>query len=207
MSPRNEEILYHLLSVSSHLLRPTWSNLHDSFDTWANRHQLSRRLAELERLQLIERPPGDLARVARLTEAGRLAALGGRDPAERWGRRWDGHWRLVVFDLPLQQRALRIRLWRTLKAHRFGYLQDSVWVSPDFADDLRGILAAAKADTESFLMLEGRPAAGETDADIVRGAWKFPAINRRYGAYLAFARRGPSREARLVEWGRHERTL
>ena len=31
----------------------------------------------------------------RLTDEGRLQALGGRDSEERWGRRWDGKWRLV----------------------------------------------------------------------------------------------------------------
>ena len=37
---------------------------------------------------------------------------------------------------------------------------------------------------ESLILLEARPCAGESDAEIVAGAWDFQSINRRYKRYL-----------------------
>jgi DNA-binding transcriptional regulator PaaX len=46
-------------------------------------------------------------------------------------------------------------------------------------------------DVESFLLLEARPGAGETDAQIVAGAWDFAEINRCYAAHGNLLARRP----------------
>lgn len=55
-------------------------------------------------------------------------------------RRWDGKWRLVIFDIPEKRRGVRDRI-RTLVA-RLGFLrlQDSVWVYPYDCEDIIGLL-------------------------------------------------------------------
>lgn len=40
----------------------------------------------------------------------------------------------------------------------------------------REILAGGKVKVASLLLLEAQPAAGESDAEIVTGAWDFPEI-------------------------------
>src|SRR5947207_16026845 len=70
-------------------------------------------------------------RVYRLSAQGRLHALGGRDPEARWGRAWDGRWRLVIFDISSGQNAGREWLRRYLRARGSGCLQHSVWVTTD----------------------------------------------------------------------------
>jgi len=110
-------------------------------------------------------------RVYRLTRQGRLHALGGRDPQARWAREWDGRWRLVLFDVPTAQNSHRTRLRRYLRDKGFGYLQNSVWITPDSLDAERQILVGGKINVESLLLLEARPCAGESDAEIVAGAW------------------------------------
>ena len=60
------------------LMWPTFRNLTDSYESWAYRNGLMRRMASLERQQLLERnlaSPDD--RVYRLTWQGRLHALVG----------------------------------------------------------------------------------------------------------------------------------
>jgi phenylacetic acid degradation operon negative regulatory protein len=205
MKPRTEELLYFLLWSADSLMRPTWRNLNDPFETWAWRNGLGRRLAELERQKLIEsHPDSDVSRIVRLTDAGRCLALGGRDPARRWSRGWDGQWRLVMFDLPGHRHELRQQLWRTLRRHHFGYLQMSVWITPDPATELRVTLGETKVQADAFLVIEGRPAAGESDQEIVQAAWDFPRINHRYERHRDFLRHDPPTDGRLVEWARRE---
>src|SRR5437867_5761433 len=101
MQSKTEELLYLLLWTCEGLVRPTFRNLTDSFESWAYRNGFNRQLTELERRTLVESSPRgheSSDRVLRLTEAGRLHALGGRDPEACWLQNWDGIWRLVLFD-------------------------------------------------------------------------------------------------------------
>jgi DNA-binding transcriptional regulator PaaX len=209
MRASTEEFLYFLLWTAEGLMRPSWRNLNDSFEGWAWRNGLGRRLQELERQKLLERHPApdSAARVVRLTEAGRRQALGGRDPIERWARGWDGRWRFVLFDLPQQRRDLRMRLWRYLRQEGFGYLQNSVWITPDSLESARQTLMRDALNIESLTFFEGRPCGGETDRDVVSGAWDFARINALYDRHLACLRDPPTdtAPARLREWARRER--
>src|SRR5438552_12949318 len=185
MQPKTEEFLNLLLWSADMLARPTFRNLTDSYESWAYRNGLLRQVATLERQQLLERDASTTGdRLYRLTAQGRLHVLGGRDPEERWARPWDGQWRLVLFDVPAGQNAQRERLRRYLREKGFGYLQNSVWITPDSLAEERQILGGGKINVESLILLEARPCAGETDGEIVAGAWDFGRINRRYARHL-----------------------
>lgn len=214
MRASTEEFLYVMLWTAESLLRPSWQNALDpSFERWAWRNGLTRRLAQLERRKLLEQHPAShpTERVVRLTEAGRLAALGGRDPVERWARAWDGSWRIMLFDLPSDQPAPRIKLHRLLRGQRFGYLQNSAWITPDPVNHVRELLHGCPMEPEGFVVFEGRPATGETDEAIVRGAWDFAEINRGYEAHREVLSAAPARltetssgRERLHLWARRE---
>jgi DNA-binding transcriptional regulator PaaX len=67
-------------------------------------------------------------------------------------------------------------------------------------------------DVESILFLEARPSAGETDEEIVAGAWDFEEINRLYKRYLTVLKARPAaplRESAAAErfraWATQER--
>ncbi len=215
MNSKTEEFLYLLLWGAETLMHPTFRNLHESYEGWAYRTGLLPQLARLERRKLIEKKPGKMAqRIYRLTETGRLTALAGRDPEARWSRSWDGRWRLVVFDLPERQNAARVRLRRFLKERNFGYLQNSLWITPDPLDDRVAKLGAGGKDVESFLTLEARPCSGESDRAIVAGAWDFNKINRRYEDCLCLLKNHPpfhriaaAGTDKLWQWARRERVL
>jgi phenylacetic acid degradation operon negative regulatory protein len=185
MKPKTETFLNLLLWSAEKLFIPTFRNLTDSYESWAYRNGLLRQVAALEKKRLIERDsaaPGD--RVYRLTRQGRLHALGGRDPQVQWARKWDGRWRLVLFDVPMARNTYRDKLRRYLRDKGFGCLQGSVWITPDSLEAERQILGGGKVNVESLVLLEARPCAGESDAEIVAGAWDFGRINRGYARHL-----------------------
>ncbi|MGD0206407.1 MAG: hypothetical protein ABSC89_02210 [Verrucomicrobiota bacterium] len=210
---KTEEFLNLLLWSADLLMRPTFRNLTDSYEGWVYRTGISRQVATLEQLQLLERDPkatGD--RLYRLTEQGRLHALGGRDPAVQWSRYWDGRWRLVLFDVPMEQHVHRGRLRRYLRARWFGCLQGSVWIRPDPVHGEREILTGGKINVESLLLLEARPCSGESDAEIVAGAWDFGVINSHYARHLKLLDQRPGESLRnnaaaraLQRWSAEER--
>jgi phenylacetic acid degradation operon negative regulatory protein len=185
MKPKTETFLYLLLWSTEKLFNPTFRNLTDSYESWAYRNGLLRQVAALEEEQLIERDPASSDdRVYRLTREGRLHALGGRDPQVQWARKWDGCWRLVVFDVPRARNTCRDKLRRYLRDNGFGCLQNSVWITPDLLEEERQILGDGKINVESLILLEARPCAGESDMEIVTGAWDFERINRCYVRHL-----------------------
>ncbi len=217
MKPATEEFLYLLLWTADSLLRPSWRDVldPDSFEAWAYRQGLGRRLGELERLKLIEAkaPKGGEERLVRLTEAGREAALAGVDPVRHWERTWDGRWRLVMFDVPQTKTSARVSLRRSLRNRRFGYLQNSVWLSPDPLDEIRRQVAGTSTNVEGLVLFEGRPGGGESDQDLVMGAWDFPDIFERYKMWNRIADAAPkprsasARTAAVIRtWGGRERS-
>jgi phenylacetic acid degradation operon negative regulatory protein len=194
MKPKTEEFLFFLLWSCDMLLRPTPRHLSDSFESWAYRGGLQRQLEELERRKLIEssREANSNERLWRLTEAGRVHALLGRDPEKQWARAWDGKWRLVMFDMPAERDAERKRLWYYLRQRHFGLLQRSVWISPDALDEQREILKSTTPNAKMVTLLEANPCGGETTEDIVTAAWDFAGINQRYADYLELLAHRPT---------------
>lgn len=192
MQPKTEEFLNLLLWSGALLSRPTFRNLTDSYEGWAYRNGLMRQVATLEKLKFLERDasvPND--RLYRLSAQGRLHALGGRDPEALWARQWDGYWRMVLFDVPTGQNAQRERLRRYLRDKGFGYLQNSVWITPDPLEEERQILGGGTINVESLILLEARPCAGESDVEIAVGAWDFERINRGYARHLKILEERP----------------
>lgn len=53
----------------------------------------------------------------------------------------------------------------------------------DSVKEERALLAEGPVNVESLILLEARPCTGESDAEIVAGAWDFAEINRRYAAH------------------------
>lgn len=57
-------------------------------------------------------------------------------------RRWDGKWRVLIFDIPERRRGTREKVRRTLISAGFMRLQDSVWVYPYDCEDFIVLLKA-----------------------------------------------------------------
>jgi DNA-binding transcriptional regulator PaaX len=180
------EVLLELLFWTlDKLSRPTFINLTESFETWEYRAKIKPGLKNLAASNYITVTGRGARRTLILTEQGRLAVLGGMDPVARWERSWDRKWRVFIFDLPAAQAELRKRLWRWLRSERFGYLQQSVWISPDPIDNGFHPLKHLDLSPERYTVIEGRPGLPDDDDDLVRAAWDFAVINRAYADMIA----------------------
>jgi phenylacetic acid degradation operon negative regulatory protein len=214
MKARTELLLYRLSWHLDKMMRPTWHNLHSSFESWAYGGGFLRQIRDLEARAFIESKtdPRTGRRVMRLTAKG--LALGGatRNPESRWQRPWDDVWHLVIFDLPETDRCMRASLRRWLAAHGFGCVQRSVWVSPDSLTAITARLRSLPSDANGLLLLESSLAGGESPAGMVRAAWKFPAINLAWRQLADHLNAAPDPKALpqpdlARRWADHERKL
>lgn len=57
-------------------------------------------------------------------------------------KRWDGKWRVLIFDIPEYRKGLRDKIRRTLESIGFVRLQDSVWIYPYDCEELVALLKA-----------------------------------------------------------------
>lgn len=75
---------------------------------------------------------------ARLTPKGEkfAALLGEGRLASKKPKRWDGKWRVLIFDIPEKRRRLRVHVRQALISLGFVRLQDSVWVYPYDCEDI-----------------------------------------------------------------------
>ncbi len=80
-----------------------------------------------------------------LTKKGELALrrLEMRDYRFRKPKRWDGKWRVLMFDIPEKRKKTRDKIRLVLFEIGFARLQDSVWVYPYDCED---IIALIKSD-------------------------------------------------------------
>jgi len=124
--------------------------------------------------------------VLTVTEKGKRAITEDIDPDERWARSWNGKWIFIAFDLPASKQSLRRELLDWLKIHRFGRLQDSLWVTPFFDSSWKGDLASSKFDPSGVSFIEGVSFAKSTDRDFVSKSWNFDEINHRYERLITF---------------------
>ncbi len=83
-------------------------------------------------------------RCAEITEAGRrsLSIQLSRNQKTTKKRRWDGQYRLVIFDIPEYRKAVRDQLRRLVKDAGFLRLQNSVWISPYDNEELISLIKA-----------------------------------------------------------------
>jgi DNA-binding transcriptional regulator PaaX len=186
------EVLTMLLYGIDMAMRPTMSNLFQGEDAWRHYSGLHRgQLAAMQADGLIssEGKRGQSGWAIRLTEAGRLSAIGGRDAPARWSREFDGEWNLLMFDLETGAGSLRQKLLRWLRANHFGCLQQSVWITPDpVGEELDSLLSDYNDRADHILVLRSQIVTGEKQrnqpATVAAQAWDFDAINARYRDYL-----------------------
>lgn len=215
MKAKTELLLYRMGWVLDHMMHPTLRNIDDSFESWAYRSGLRRQLQALEESRLVESSPDGARsgrRLYRLTELGRLAALGGRDPELEWSRSWDGIWRLALFDVPESERRVRGRVRQVLRQLRFGILQKSVWIHPDPVTGIAAELRKLETESSALILIEGRCCAGESPQEVAALAWDFGGINRawqRLATHLAGvpSQAPPINREALAAWSETELTL
>jgi DNA-binding transcriptional regulator PaaX len=108
-------------------------------------YQAKNALGRLAKSSLIIFEERDGKRYARITERGKqvLDVESLRDKSTQKQKKWDGRWRVVLFDIPERRRGTRNRLRVFMQEFGFVRLQNSVWIYPYDCEDL---VALAKAN-------------------------------------------------------------
>ena len=121
------------------------------------------RIAALEQKGLITFLKRDGKKFIRLTEKGERELLKYRlkEPRHRFFSRWDGKWRIIIFDIKEVRRSARDRLRWELKGFGFRRLQNSVWVNPYPCEDFTILLKADLKLGRDVLYLEVEKIEGE----------------------------------------------
>jgi phenylacetic acid degradation operon negative regulatory protein len=192
MKAKTELLLYQLLWLGEQVTRPTFRNLTTSFEAWSHSSGLLKTINRLENQEFLEIQGKSLDRVICLTEKGRQLIVGRRNPETEWARQWDGIWRMVLFDIPETDKAMRNKLRRILSASHFGCLQRSVWLSPHPMDSIDQLIRKETPGLACLSLMECRQLAGEKSSEVVRSAWDFPAINAGYETYIQHLKQYPS---------------
>jgi phenylacetic acid degradation operon negative regulatory protein len=133
---------------------------------------------------------------------------------------WDGHWTVVAFSVPEQDREVRAALRVRLRLLRFAALYDGVWVSPhDTGADARAVLDELGVGTATVLRCTEVP--GGSEAGSPRAAFDLEPLGKEYRAFaeqyepvlaeVESGRIGPADALRLrtrlrVDWRRFPET-
>lgn len=135
-------------------------------------------LAKLKKYGWAERTTSDDEACYQITPKGEKAIDKILRPLKETGK-WDGKWRLVIFDVPETKRDVRDRLRRALSKLGLGILQASVWISPnDIKDEIEEI--------EKRLNLSGGLKFFEVtrnvnlDRTIIEKSWNLPELEDLY---------------------------
>ena len=129
------------------LLAPPMLRLLKNADPeWLLKRDPGRRLREsalrLKRKGLVEFKSENGKKRLRLTPRGEkvMGSIWNETYQLQKPRRWDGKWRLVIFDIPEKQRPTRDKIRHLVSRLGFLRLQDSVWVYPYDCEELVTLL-------------------------------------------------------------------
>src|SRR3972149_7256207 len=118
---------------------PKSKPLYDILDGHKN-HSIACTLNRLKREGSIEEVKIDGKEIYKLTPKGKLKIFHAYTVKKP---RWDGKWRIVIFDIPENQKKKRELFRSKLKYLGFNKLQNSVWISPYDTQGVIKLLAEA----------------------------------------------------------------
>ncbi len=119
--------------------------LEGSFSRKKNlKYSINNSFARLEEKGLIEIIEINGKKVARITDKGenKLDFLDKHNFKLKIPKKWDGRWRVVIFDIKESRSKTRFLLRKTLSQIGFVRLQNSVWLYPHDCEDLISLLKA-----------------------------------------------------------------
>lgn len=97
---------------------------------------------------------------------------------------WDGLWRLVIFDIPEENKKLRDILRKKLKSLGFAMFQKSVWVTPfDITSKVVEFLEETKIKGPVEVLEAKRLLIGD-QREWARKIWRLDSINDQYRLLL-----------------------
>lgn len=116
----------------------------------------------------------------RLTTAGKEKTVRDFPMFSLQKKKWDGKWRMVIFDIAEVSRKIRDLLRCKLKELGFGMLQKSIWTTPhDMIVDLRQFLKEKGLGEDVYVFEVAHLLAGDPK-DLADKIWKLDKLNDDY---------------------------
>jgi len=135
-------------------------------------------LARLKKLGWVKKLVQDNEIYYSITPRGEKAIDEYLKPLKSMGK-WDGRWRLVIFDVPESKRGLRDRLRRELTKLGLGRLQASVWISPnDIEKDIEKL--SEKFNLQGEIKFFEVSQNSNLDKTIIEKSWNLPDLYDDY---------------------------
>lgn len=108
-------------------------------------------------------------------------------PLLKWQeRKWDGWWRIVIFDVAEKQREVRDSLRSKLVELGFGQWQKSVYVSPhDVAEDVAEFLKSLNLTKQASVFV-ARELGLEGGEEKINRMWHLDKLNQKYETVVDF---------------------
>lgn len=135
-------------------------------------------LAKLKKNNWIEKISQDDEIYYQITTSGERELDRVLKPLKETGK-WDGRWRLVIFNVPEKKRDLRDRIRRALTRLGLGILQPSVWITPkDIKNDIEKI--KQKLDIANYIKFFVVTRNNSLDKTIIEKSWNLPELEDEY---------------------------
>lgn len=128
---------------------------------------------------------GDKVRI-RITPGGlkRLLSIN-LDLSKFSSKKWDGRWRVVIFDVSEKDKKRRDQLRQKIFHLGFGMLQESVWISPfPIETEIRDYFSRWRIRGE-ILVCRAQVLVGD-QRDVAIRVWKLGQLNRKYRKLVDF---------------------
>jgi phenylacetic acid degradation operon negative regulatory protein len=108
---------------------------------------------------------------------------------------WDGHWLVLAYSIPEDDRRLRDRLRDRLAWLGFGSIGNGLWISPhDVSAEVEEVAVSLGLENR-YVCFSAHRVGGEAIADLVARCWDLETLDRAYRDFAARWR--PALEATL----------
>lgn len=122
--------------------------------------------------------------VYRITTWGKTKLVYSVPLARYTGKKWDGVWRLISFDIPEKEAKQRKWLRGKLKELGFGMLQESLWVIPHDLGQAFEEFIEHENLKDYIIVWEGKRIFGEDEKELAKRVWKLDNLAEKYFHFI-----------------------
>ena len=163
-----------------HLVSNSYKNMYGWIPDEYKKHNFYQLISRSYKAKFIEKIEKNGKIYLRITSQGQKEIQRDFPMFSLQNRKWDGKWRIVMFDIEEVNRQVRERLRLKLKELGFGMLQESVFISPhDLLEDF-GEFSEASGIKDYLCLLETRKLTVGNEREFYNKIWNLGDLNEKY---------------------------
>lgn len=135
----------------------------------------------------------------RITEDGRKRNVHNPLDVNPYSQRWDGYWRVIIYDIKEIRKMDREALRRKLIQKGFGCYQDSVWISPwEVTFEIERLIEHRHLEGQVFVLKTERLGIDDEKA-LVEKTWKLSKLNQTYQDFIKYYKQEEERIQKTLQ--------